>query len=901
MAGIDEYPSSDEDVPSCPLCMEELDATDLAVRACRCGYQICLYCLHTIRAEHNSRCPACRTPYEEEKFEISEVDREEAAKLARERAEAKRERERRMKQRELERERVRVAIATEQKARMNLKHARIVQRNMVYVSGLSLNLAREETLRRNEIFGRFGRILFVLVNRTTAYNPDAPGGPSLTAYVQFARDADASQAVRSLNGDMFDGRELQLAIATTKYCDAFVRTGVPMFCGNMSCLHRHEPAPPEDVLTREEVLSNQLGPPPPQNLFQSVGRERAIQGAVQPAVQPSVQGLVQGVGGGYVGPRMGGGPATSSRPAPQYGAKGVASVPSCGLGEQPPSNASGMRDIPAIQSPGPNASKGMAGRGARNGSSLVDGNRGISRMANAPAPNGTNIGQELRGMSFSASAAANGSNGIGTVAGMSGAHGISHGNLHSDRGAASRGGDGGYFSQGTLLSADQQFYASRSFASGETEDRFQSGYGSADRGNHVSDLHHLEARSSRGYERSGTTREAHVEPLSEDMGGVTPQKDGNRGKQSAPATSRFIQVPAADSRGLPPQGESVSSGQRENRVRPPGTMWSSADSANPPPPGFENCRNGGGVESSMTAGAVPGQANDELDDVLQRLGKMLGIEDTLASGEVWSARAQEAPLSPQVSTRDRNRSRFGFAQGMSSSRANAHGHVAPVGSTGESAVSRTTTVSDFRGAAVESNGGQPSSALTESPTRSPAQVEVLDGPPGFGVAIDPISLFQMAEREEREQLSDASKHVPAKPALSAAGFEGRSTAPQKSTALEKPESKRKGNLDSGRKHTDAVQQQTKKVASAGRKNHNQAKGDPQKQKSAEQKHKQVEQRPRQVQADPRSDQRDGNLPRLKTVTELEKEVKEARVREAALQDRLLQLQQRIHSYDSISI
>lgn len=31
----------DEDVPTCPLCLEELDATDRAVKACQCGYQVC--------------------------------------------------------------------------------------------------------------------------------------------------------------------------------------------------------------------------------------------------------------------------------------------------------------------------------------------------------------------------------------------------------------------------------------------------------------------------------------------------------------------------------------------------------------------------------------------------------------------------------------------------------------------------------------------------------------------------------------------------------------------------------------------------------------------------------------------------------------------------------------------
>lgn len=32
--------SSDEDVPTCPLCMEELDSTDRSFKACQCGYQV---------------------------------------------------------------------------------------------------------------------------------------------------------------------------------------------------------------------------------------------------------------------------------------------------------------------------------------------------------------------------------------------------------------------------------------------------------------------------------------------------------------------------------------------------------------------------------------------------------------------------------------------------------------------------------------------------------------------------------------------------------------------------------------------------------------------------------------------------------------------------------------------
>lgn len=259
----------DDDVPQCPLCLEELDATDRAVEACQCGYQVCLWCLHHIREQLNSRCPACRTPYQEQNFKYAEVNPEEAAKEAKERATAKKERERREKIKEIEKERARAVAVSQQKAKNNLKHARIIQKNLVYVIGLSLTLAREEVIRRADMFGKFGRMLRILVNRSHPFNANAPGGPSISAYVQYVRDSDASAAVRAMNNAVFDGREIRCAIATTKYCDAFVRSTTAtaaLYCGNASCMYYHAISQ-EPTLSREEVLARQLGPPPPAHLF----------------------------------------------------------------------------------------------------------------------------------------------------------------------------------------------------------------------------------------------------------------------------------------------------------------------------------------------------------------------------------------------------------------------------------------------------------------------------------------------------------------------------------------------------------------------------------------------------------------------------------------------------------
>ena len=285
----------EEDVPSCPLCLEELDATDRAVEACQCGYQVCLWCLHHIREQLNSRCPACRTPYQEQNFKYAEVNHEEAAKEAKERATAKKERERREKIREIERERARAAAVSQQKAKNNLKHARILQKNLVYVIGLSLTLAREDIIRRSDMFGKFGRLTRILVNRAHPFNTDAPGGPSISAYVQYGRDSDASAAVRTMNNAVLDGREIRCAIATTKYCDIFVRNAASSdpnpahFCGNHNCMYYHSLSQ-EATLSREEVLARQLGPPPPAHLFLPADTRRLYLGMRIPHSSPPPSG-----------------------------------------------------------------------------------------------------------------------------------------------------------------------------------------------------------------------------------------------------------------------------------------------------------------------------------------------------------------------------------------------------------------------------------------------------------------------------------------------------------------------------------------------------------------------------------------------------------------------------------
>lgn len=46
---------------------------------------------------------------------------------------------------------------------------RVVQKNLVFVVGLAPRLTDPEVLKRNEYFGRFGKIHKVVINQSTSY------------------------------------------------------------------------------------------------------------------------------------------------------------------------------------------------------------------------------------------------------------------------------------------------------------------------------------------------------------------------------------------------------------------------------------------------------------------------------------------------------------------------------------------------------------------------------------------------------------------------------------------------------------------------------------------------------------------------------------------------------------
>lgn len=254
---------SGEEECNCPLCIQTMDASDCRFKPCPCGYQICRFCWHRIREEGNERCPACRRIYTDEDVEFLPPGEEKPRK---------------------KKGSGRVATSSSSLAtpfapaaatpatpagvlpsRRHLVDIRVIQKNLVYVIGISARIAHEPILSEPQYFGQFGKILKIVVNRKNTGAPlpaekmAAGSGAATTtsgsAYVTYARAEEAGRAIAYVDGSVFDGRVLRATYGTTKYCSYFLR-GIN--CPNAGCMYLHEEGVTSDSYTKEELSSGKM-------------------------------------------------------------------------------------------------------------------------------------------------------------------------------------------------------------------------------------------------------------------------------------------------------------------------------------------------------------------------------------------------------------------------------------------------------------------------------------------------------------------------------------------------------------------------------------------------------------------------------------------------------------------
>lgn len=135
--------------------------------------------------------------------------------------------------------------------RKHLSGLRVIQKNLVYVVGLSPSTREDEilqTLRGEKYFGQYGKIIKIVVSKAKS----TENGGSLGVYVTFARKEDAARCIAAVNGSQNGDRILRAQLGTTKYCSAYLRNEV---CTNKQCMFLHEPGDNDDSYSRQDLSS----------------------------------------------------------------------------------------------------------------------------------------------------------------------------------------------------------------------------------------------------------------------------------------------------------------------------------------------------------------------------------------------------------------------------------------------------------------------------------------------------------------------------------------------------------------------------------------------------------------------------------------------------------------------
>ncbi|XP_010535576.1 PREDICTED: uncharacterized protein LOC104810834 isoform X2 [Tarenaya hassleriana] len=231
---------SDQGEKTCPLCAEEMDLTDQQLKPCKCGYQICVWCWHQImdmaeKGESAGRCPACRTQYDKEKIVGMTVNCERVASES-----------------NMDRKKMQKSKPKPSEGRKQLASVRVIQKNLVYIVGLLLDLADEDLLQRKEYFGQYGKVLKVSMSRTASGAIQQFPNNTCSVYITYSKEEEAVRCIQSVHGFILDGKSLKACFGTTKYCHAWLRN-VP--CNNPDCLYLHEIGCQEDSFTKDEVIS----------------------------------------------------------------------------------------------------------------------------------------------------------------------------------------------------------------------------------------------------------------------------------------------------------------------------------------------------------------------------------------------------------------------------------------------------------------------------------------------------------------------------------------------------------------------------------------------------------------------------------------------------------------------
>lgn len=140
----------------------------------------------------------------------------------------------------------------EKENRKNLIGVRVVQKNLVYITGLAPTVREDEllkTLRKPEFFGQYGSIQKISISNRKSSDGQHH---SLGIYVTFEKPEEATKCIQAVHGSQNGDRFLKAQHGTTKYCSAWLKNEK---CSNPGCMFLHEQGDEEDSYTRQDLSS----------------------------------------------------------------------------------------------------------------------------------------------------------------------------------------------------------------------------------------------------------------------------------------------------------------------------------------------------------------------------------------------------------------------------------------------------------------------------------------------------------------------------------------------------------------------------------------------------------------------------------------------------------------------
>lgn len=171
----------------------------------------------------NGLCPACRRPYDESTIQFKNITPEECvsrpapvilvfSNLSR-MAKHKQQIAQKAKKNAAARQKEAQKAEADYLGRKHLAGLRVVQKNLVYVTGLTPTIREDrllDTLRGGDYFGQYGKIIKIVVSKA---RENAQHQQSVGVYVTFARKEDAAACIAAVDGSQNGDRTLRSVAA----------------------------------------------------------------------------------------------------------------------------------------------------------------------------------------------------------------------------------------------------------------------------------------------------------------------------------------------------------------------------------------------------------------------------------------------------------------------------------------------------------------------------------------------------------------------------------------------------------------------------------------------------------------------------------------------------------------